>query len=193
MSGLNGGYYKGNESKIQNEIEALEGKKRTLLEQIEKYSELLALHPSEATARVLAEREQQVRAVDSSIGEKSEMLNHSFVTDWEAFTSSIDLKSYEGRLRANSLIKRLGIVFTFASQRGDPEFDYPLDVILHVTRKEQIDDNEAGFWLLHSKYQDFPEYHMLGEEYIERAKHYGFFEPTFDRLSRNLDHKKEER
>lgn len=183
----------GNESKIQNEIEALEGKKKILIDQIEKYSELLALHPSEATAKVLAEREHEVRSIQNRIEEKSEMLNHSFVTDWEAFTSAIDLESYEGRLQANSLIKRLGIVFTFASQRGDPEFDYPLDVILHVTRNEQIDDNDAGFWLLHSKYQDFPEYQMLGEEYIERAKHYGFFESIFDRLGRNLDQKNEER
>jgi DNA invertase Pin-like site-specific DNA recombinase len=162
-----------NNTQISNQIDTLEGQKIELGKKIEQYTQLLSAHPSIATAKVLAECEQQVRDLDSNTLALTETLDQDYLGDWESFTQSIDLKSYEGRFQANSLIRRLGVAITFASQRGDKEFDYPIDVIVQVAHKDKIDDPYSGFFLLAKDSDLIPEYQFLNEDYAERALHQG--------------------
>ncbi|TSJ66963.1 recombinase family protein [Marinobacter vulgaris] len=107
----------GNNSKIKKELESLEGKNVDLSEKIQKYIELMQKFPSEATAKILHESEHAISKINSEILELTNLLNFEFVSNWGDFVAKIDLQSPEGRFQANSLVRRLGIVFTLDSKK----------------------------------------------------------------------------
>ncbi len=102
---------------LQKSLQILEGR---IAELKDKQDEAEASHiefPSRITARLLQDLEANIGALESERTTLTEQLAADKVISKEDFFEKLDLVSFEGRVAANNLIKRLGL-HIFVSKRG---------------------------------------------------------------------------
>ncbi|MNH23801.1 hypothetical protein D3C79_837130 [compost metagenome] len=79
--------------------------------------------PSRITAKLLHELEADIGALESERAAISEQLASDNVMNKDDFFEKLDLVSFEGRVAANNLMKRLGL-FIFATKNGRTDETY---------------------------------------------------------------------
>ena len=108
---------------LQKSLQILEGR---IAELKSKQLEAEASHaefPSRITARLLHELEANIGTLEAELTTLTEQLTADKVMSKENFFEKLDLVSFEGRVAANNLIKRLGL-HIFASKHGRTDETY---------------------------------------------------------------------
>jgi DNA invertase Pin-like site-specific DNA recombinase len=82
-----------------------------------------AEYPSRITAKLLHELEAEIGALESERAAISEQLASDKVMNKDDFFKKLDLVSFEGRVAANNLIKRLGL-YIFVQKHGRTDETY---------------------------------------------------------------------
>lgn len=95
---------------ISKQIAAIEVRLSEQSEKLQQYEISLIEHPSALLARLTQECEQRIDALNNEKESLLLDLASETITDKEQFFSKLDLVSYEGRYRANALLKRLKIL-----------------------------------------------------------------------------------
>jgi len=106
-----------NSASIARRLEAKEAELQELTEKLTKSEGLLELYASETLARSLQELEKKVEKVKSEREVLMAESSINSITSKEDFFKLVDLHSYEGRYRANLLLKRLGLYAYFHKER----------------------------------------------------------------------------
>lgn len=119
-------------AKIEKELSALEGKIAEQQEQYDDLKQALTVRYSKALDDSAYKVERKLEASVTRREELKAALAADRIVDREHFFERLDLQSYEGRYRANALLKRLGITvwITGGSEpvyivRGHQLIEYP--------------------------------------------------------------------
>ncbi|PAU86813.1 recombinase family protein [Pseudomonas sp. WN033] len=109
---------------------------------LEEWKKMLSDAPSKSLAERICELEIIIEELDRKIESLTVEISSTGVKNKDAFFKSIDLESYEGRFKANSLLKRLGLIikigqlklpggyrwfFTVSSEESD-EFEFMIEI-----------------------------------------------------------------
>jgi DNA invertase Pin-like site-specific DNA recombinase len=103
--------------RLQKSLQVVEGRIASLKARQNEAEASHAEFPSRITAKLLHELEAEISALDLERAAISEQLASDKVMNKDDFFKKLDLVSFEGRVAANNLIKRLGL-FIFVSKLG---------------------------------------------------------------------------
>jgi hypothetical protein len=119
-------------SLVQNNVGSLtkllqinEGKTAELKSKLAEQEAAHSEFPSQSTAKLLAELERDLDLLGSDHQTLSQQLAADKVISKDDFFQKLDLVTYEGRVAANNLVKRLG-VYVYALKRGRTDEVYCL-------------------------------------------------------------------
>lgn len=102
---------------LQKSLQIVEGRIASLKARQSEAEASHAEYPSRITARLLHELEGDIGALETESAAISEQLASNKVMNKDDFFKRLDLVSFEGRVAANNLIKRLGL-FVFVQKLG---------------------------------------------------------------------------
>ncbi|MET3678677.1 MULTISPECIES: recombinase family protein [unclassified Pseudomonas] len=108
---------------LQKSLQIVEGRIASLKARQDDAEASHAEFPSRITAKLLHELEADIGALESERTAIAERLASDKVVSKHDFFEKLDLVSFEGRVAANNLIKRLGL-FIFASKNGRTDETY---------------------------------------------------------------------
>jgi DNA invertase Pin-like site-specific DNA recombinase len=114
---------------IEKDLRATEGARadeKRKLDALEKH--LIDSPESEGIGRAVAKKESEVKALEKRCRELEADLAAEQGISWVEFLRRLDLVSYEGRARANAVVKRQGVIVLIGpsgymvAQNGEPRF-----------------------------------------------------------------------
>lgn len=108
---------------LQKSLQILEGRIAELKGKQEEAEASHAEFPSRITAKLLHELEASIGTLEAERSTLTEQLAADKVMNKENFFEKLDLVSFEGRVAANNLIKRLGL-YIFANKHGRTDETY---------------------------------------------------------------------
>lgn len=97
---------------IQAQMNEVEGRIAVLQRDMEENLKFLNTRPSLAIRTLVADAEDEIGRLQQRQAELEESLAMDRITNKEDFFARLDIESFEGRARANELLRRLGILVT---------------------------------------------------------------------------------
>nr|WP_315428100.1 recombinase family protein [uncultured Albidiferax sp.] len=116
-------------AKITAEITVIDARIAEQKDLLEKYRAIFKTIPSESIAEQIASTEKEITTLENQSEALQSALASEAVMSKKDFLEKLDLVSYEGRNRANTLLKKLGITayinkrYTTVFQKGVNEFE----------------------------------------------------------------------
>ena len=127
-------------AKIEKELRAAEGEKVEKTRKLRALEQHLVESPDSAgIGRAVAKMEAEVKALENRCGELEADLAAEHSIGWDEFLKRLDLDSYEGRAKANAVVRRQGVIVQvgpsgyLVTQDGEPRFQM------------DVRDGEAGY------------------------------------------------
>lgn len=109
--------------RLQKSLQVLEGRIAEQKQLQDKTEAFHAEYPSRITAKQLHELESSIGTLEAERSTLTEQLAADKVMNKENFFEKLDLVSFEGRVAANNLIKRLGL-YIFVNKNGRTDETY---------------------------------------------------------------------
>jgi len=150
--------------RLQKSLQVVEGRIASLKARQNDAEASHAEFPSRITAKLLHELEAEIGALESERAAISEQLASDKVMNKDDFFKKLDLVSFEGRVAANNLIKRLGL-YIFVNKLGRTNEMYSVsknNAIPHPFSKEM---ENLLFYLTHEGRNI--RFEAMDDEYID--------------------------
>lgn len=133
---------------LQKSLQIVEGRIASLKARQDDAEASHAEFPSRITAKLLHELEADIGALESERTAIAERLASDKVVSKHDFFEKLDLVSFEGRVAANNLIKRLGL-FIFASKNGRTDETYWVSKNNAIPQMFSAEADNLIFYLMH--------------------------------------------
>ncbi|AHC84192.1 recombinase [Pseudomonas monteilii SB3101] len=133
---------------LQKSLHIVEGRIASLKARQDDAEASHAEFPSRITAKLLHELEADIGALESERTAIAERLASDRVVSKHDFFEKLDLVSFEGRVAANNLIKRLGL-FIFASKNGRTDETYWVSKNNAIPQMFSAEADNLIFYLMH--------------------------------------------
>ncbi|HDS1061164.1 recombinase family protein [Pseudomonas putida] len=133
---------------LQKSLQIVEGRIASLNARQDDAEASHAEFPSRITAKLLHELEADIGALESERTAIAEQLASEKVMSKHDFFEKLDLVSFEGRVAANNLIKRLGL-FIFASKNGRTDETYWVSKNNTIPIPFSAETQNLLFYLMH--------------------------------------------
>lgn len=133
---------------LQKSLQIVEGRIASLKARQDDAEASHAEFPSRITAKLLHELEADIGALESERTAIAERLASDKVVSKHDFFEKLDLVSFEGRVAANNLIKRLGL-FIFASKNGRTDETYWVSKNNAIPQVFSAEADNLIFYLMH--------------------------------------------
>lgn len=156
-----------NDTRLRGEALSTQGRISELSKKLGDQKQLIKEFPSRAAFEVLQELEEDIGKLEDKLFMLNAELMKNSITDKHEFFSKIDLISYEGRARANSLMKRLGFKVWMSRQTKEEE-DFPIYLQCHVHRPGE-NLMKDGFTILLMNPDSPPEFNTMSKKYAGLA------------------------
>jgi DNA invertase Pin-like site-specific DNA recombinase len=149
---------------LQKSLQILEGRIAELKGKQEEAEASHAEFPSRITAKLLQELETSIEAFEAERRVLSEQLAADKVISKESFFEKLDLVSFEGRVSANNLIKRLGL-YIFVSKHGRTDETYWVSKSNAIPTPFSEEAENLIFYLMHKG--DNIRFEAMQDEYVD--------------------------
>ncbi|MEB3899436.1 recombinase family protein [Pseudomonas putida] len=133
---------------LQKSLQVIEGRIASLKARQVDAEASHAEFPSRITAKLLHELEADISVLESEHTTINEQLASNKVMNKDDFFKKLDLVSFEGRVAANNLIKRLGL-FIFASKHGRTDETYWISKNNAIPLPFSVEADNLLFYLIH--------------------------------------------
>lgn len=149
---------------LQKALQIVEGRIASLKTRQDDAEASHAEFPSRITAKLLHELEADISALESERGTISEQLVSDNVINKDDFFEKLDLVSFEGRVAANNLIKRLGL-FIFVSKNGRTDETYWVSKNNAIPLPFSTEAANLLFYLMHRGKEI--QFEAMHDEYVD--------------------------
>ncbi|VVP19471.1 hypothetical protein PS850_03798 [Pseudomonas fluorescens] len=149
---------------LQKSLQILEGRIAELKGKQEEAEASHAEFPSRITAKLLQELETSIEAFEAERRSLSEQLAADKVVSKESFFEKLDLVSFEGRVSANNLIKRLGL-YIFVGKHGRTDETYLVSKNNAIPALFNEETKNLMFYLIHKG--DNIRFEAMQDEYVD--------------------------
>ncbi|WP_420865017.1 recombinase family protein [Pseudomonas simiae] len=134
--------------RLQKSLQVVEGRIASLKARQNDAEASHAEFPSRITAKLLHELEAEIGALESERATISEQLASDKVMNKDDFFQKLDLVSFEGRVAANNLIKRLGL-YIFVNKNGRTDETYWISKNNAIPLPFSSESPNLLFYLMH--------------------------------------------
>jgi DNA invertase Pin-like site-specific DNA recombinase len=134
--------------RLQKSLQVVEGRIASLKARQNDAEASHAEFPSRITAKLLHELEAEIGALESERAAISEQLASDKVMNKDDFFEKLDLVSFEGRVAANNLIKRLGL-YIFVDKLGRTNEMYSVSKNNAIPHPFSAESKNLLFFLTH--------------------------------------------
>lgn len=149
---------------LQKSLQIVEGRIASLKARQDDAEASHAEFPSRITAKLLHELEADIGALESERTAIAEQLASDKVMSKHDFFEKLDLVSFEGRVAANNLIKRLGL-FIFASKNGRTDETYWVSKNNAIPLPFSAETPNLLFYLMHRGKEI--QFEAMYDEYVD--------------------------
>ena len=134
--------------RLQKSLQVVEGRINSLKARQDDAEASHAEFPSRITAKLLHELEAEIGVLESERAAINEQLASDKVMNKDDFFKKLDLVSFEGRVAANNLIKRLGL-YIFVNKNGRTDETYWVSKNNAIPHLFSAESKNLLFYLMH--------------------------------------------